>query len=146
MQPLISAESSESEDSEEEDLTKEFNLGRFCAKRTQVFHRFTHWEVDHLNRPSTTFSDNPFANQYSLYQTLSREIEELRSSDGARGFVRVAFAKGRKPPKDLTDADGIMDWLDQRGIIGMEWQTVRELMESARNLEMAAKRGEDDIA
>ena len=77
---------------------------------------------------------------------MSREIEELRSSDGARGFVRVAFAKGRKPPKDLTDADGIMDWLDQRGIIDMEWQTVRELMGSAKNLEMAAKRGEDDIA
>jgi hypothetical protein len=37
-----------------------------------------------------------------------------------------------------------MDWLDQRKIIEMEWQIVRELMESARNLEMAAKRGEDD--
>jgi hypothetical protein len=72
-------------------------------------------------------------------------VEELRSSNGARGFVRVAFAKGLKPPKDLTDADGIMGWLDQRGIIDMEWQTIRELMESARNLEMAAKRGEDKV-
>lgn len=27
----------------------------------------------------------------------------------------------------------------------MQWQDVRGLMESARNLEMAAKRGEDDI-
>ncbi|KIM87118.1 hypothetical protein PILCRDRAFT_300520 [Piloderma croceum F 1598] len=125
-EPLVAAESSDSEDSDEEkDLAQEFNLGRFCAKRTQVFHRFTHWE-------------------YSLYQTLSREVEELRSS-GARGFVRVAFAKGLKPPKDLTDADGIMEWLDQRGIIDMEWQIVRELMESARNLEVAARRGEDDI-
>ena len=24
---------------------KEFNLGRFCAARTRVFHRFSHWEV-----------------------------------------------------------------------------------------------------
>jgi hypothetical protein len=80
-----------------------------------------------------------------LYQSLSREIEELRSSNGSRCFVRVAFVKGIKPPKDLTDADGIMDWLDQRGIIDMEWQNIRELMESARNLEMAVKRGEDDI-
>jgi hypothetical protein len=77
-----------------------------------------------------------------LYQTLSREVEELRSS-GARSFVRVAFAKGLKPPKDLTDADSIMEWLDQRGIVNMEWQTVRELMESARNLEVVARRGDD---
>jgi hypothetical protein len=89
-------------------------------------------------------ADIPSVNQYSLFQTLSREVEELRSSNGSRSFVRVAFAKGIKPPKDLTDADHIMDWLDQRGIIGMEWQTIRELMQSARNLEMAAKRGEDD--
>ena len=80
-----------------------------------------------------------------MYQTLSREVEELHSSKGARGFVRVAYAKGIKPSKDLTDADGIMEWLDQRGIIDMEWQAIRELMKSARNLEMAAKRGEDDI-
>lgn len=87
---------------------------------------------------------NTDISQNSLYQALSREIDELRSNN-THGFVRVAFAKGLKPPKDLTDADGIMDWLDQRGIIDMEWQVVRELMESARNLEMAAKRGEDDI-
>lgn len=73
-----------------------------------------------------------------------REIDELRASEGKRGFVRVAFAKGIKPPEDLTDADGIMDWLDQRGIIDMEWRTIRDLMESARNLEMAAKRGDDN--
>lgn len=72
-------------------------------------------------------------------------MDELRQSDGERGFVRVAFAKGMKPPEDLTDADGIMEWLDQRGVIDMEWQTVKELMESARNLEMAAKKGDDDI-
>jgi hypothetical protein len=92
-----------------------------------------------------TNTDIPLTNQNSLYQALSREVEELRSSNDTRGFVRVAFAKGLKPPKDLADADGIMDWLDQRGIIDMEWQVVRELMESARNLEMAARRGEDDI-
>lgn len=25
--------------------TAEFNLGRFCGRRTQVYHEFTHWEV-----------------------------------------------------------------------------------------------------
>ncbi len=31
---------------------KEFHLGRFCAKRTRVFHRFTHWEVSTASYPS----------------------------------------------------------------------------------------------
>lgn len=85
--------------------------------------------------------------QYTLYSALLLEVEELRASEGRgkRSFVRVAFAKGTRPPEDLTDADGIMDWLDQRGIIDMEWRTIRNLMESARNLEVAAKRGENDI-
>lgn len=90
----------------------------------------------------------PYAHQHALFSSLVREVDELRKSKGddTRGFVRVAFAKGIKPPNDLTDADGIMDWLDQRGIIDLEWHNVRELMESARNLEMISKRGgENDI-
>lgn len=62
----------------------------------------------------------------------------------AKDFVRVAFAGGKKPPEDLTDADGICDWLDQRGIISEEWRRVKDMMESARNLEMRAKNDEDD--
>ncbi|KZT67736.1 hypothetical protein DAEQUDRAFT_728731 [Daedalea quercina L-15889] len=106
-------------------LKKEFNLGRFCAARTRVFHRFSHWE-------------------YALFGALAREVDELRTGASTRGFVRVAYARGVQPPDDLSDADGIMDWLDERGIINLEWQKIKEMMESARNLEMKAKKGEDD--
>lgn len=82
--------------------------------------------------------------QWALFKALSLEVDELRTDAGARGFVRVAYARGAKPPDDLSDADGIMDWLDQRGIINIEWQKVKEMMESARNLDMKAKRGEAD--
>ncbi|KAH9842621.1 uncharacterized protein C8Q71DRAFT_853161 [Rhodofomes roseus] len=121
----------EQEDSEDEDQghghrqKKEFNLGRFCAARTRVFHRFSHWE-------------------YALFKVLHQEVDELRNGAGSRGFVRVAFARGVEPPDDLSDADGIMDWLDQRGVINIEWQKLKEMMESARNLEMKAKKGADD--
>ncbi|KAH9926204.1 uncharacterized protein B0H18DRAFT_1094787 [Fomitopsis serialis] len=114
-------EQENSEEDDDEDAEhgrrhkKEFNLGRFCAARTRVFHRFSHWE-------------------YALFRVLSQEVDELRTGAGARGF----------PPDDLSDADGIMDWLDQRGIINIEWQKVKDMMESARNLEMKAKKGEDD--
>ncbi|KAF9815309.1 hypothetical protein IEO21_04672 [Rhodonia placenta] len=123
-----SLQDSDTEDSEGEDSEtkskKEFHLGRFCAARTRCFHKFTHWE-------------------YALFERLQREIDELKISGGTRGFVRVAFAGGVQPPDDLSDADGIMDWLDQRGIINMEWQRLKEMMASARNLEMRSKKGED---
>ena len=56
----------------------------------------------------------------------------------------MAYAGAAKPPDDLTDGDGIMNWLDERGLITAEWQKIKEMMESARNLEVASKRGEDD--
>lgn len=49
-----SDENSEDEDEDEDedsdadgarDIKAEFHLGRFCAARTQVYHKFSHWEV-----------------------------------------------------------------------------------------------------
>jgi hypothetical protein len=79
--------------------------------------------------------------QYHLYRSLLQQIDEVL--DDNRSFVRVAFAGGVQPPKDMRDADKVMDWLDQRGLIESEWQRVRELMDKARNLEIRAKRGGD---
>jgi hypothetical protein len=83
--------------------------------------------------------------QYALFKSLSQEIEDLRNQSAKnRVYVSVAYAGGAKPPDDLTDGDGIMNWLDERGLISMEWQKIKDMMESARNLEVASKRGEDD--
>lgn len=68
-----------------------------------------------------------------------------RAEGGKPHFVRVAFSKGLQPPDDLTDADGIMDWLDERGVIGMEWNKIKQLMERARQLEAKAGKKEDEI-
>lgn len=101
---------------------KQFYLGRFCAARTRVFHEFSHWE-------------------YHLYHSLLGQIDEVL--DDNRSFVRIAFAGGIEPPKDMRDADKVMDWLDQRGSIEFEWQRVREMMDRATNLEIRSKRGGD---
>lgn len=75
---------------------------------------------------------------------LEQEIEELRKkSSKTRVYVPVAYAGGAQPPDDLTDGDAIMTWLDERGLITLEWQKLKDMMESARNLEVASKRGED---
>ncbi|KAH0830589.1 hypothetical protein J3R83DRAFT_2044 [Lanmaoa asiatica] len=114
-----SEEDGDSDVDEKRGVREEFHLGRFCAARTQVYHQFSHWE-------------------YSLYKSLQREIMEAQ--DETRQFVKVAYIGGIKPPRDLHDADRVMEWLDERGIIDMEWQKVRQMMDSARNLE----RGEID--
>ncbi|KAG1756738.1 uncharacterized protein EDB91DRAFT_1094178 [Suillus paluster] len=115
-----SSETDDDDDDDDESCVRQFHLGRFCAARTQVFHEFSHWE-------------------YHLYHSLLREIDEVL--DDNREFFRVAFAGGVKPPKNMRDADKVMDWLDQRGLVEFEWQKIRELMDKARNLEMRAKRG-----
>ena len=61
-----------------------------------------------------------------------------------RVYVPVAYANGTEPPDDLSDADAIMAWLDERGVITIEWQKIKDMMESARNLEIASKRGDDE--
>ncbi|KAF8447936.1 hypothetical protein L210DRAFT_3391177 [Boletus edulis BED1] len=107
-----SESSEEDEDSDVGDVKQMFHLGRFCAARTQVYHQFSHWE-------------------HSLYKSLEREI--VMAQDDTHRFVKVAY--GIKPPRDLHNADKVMEWLDERRIIDMEWQKVRKMMDSARNLE-----------
>jgi hypothetical protein len=81
--------------------------------------------------------------QYSLYKALEEEIISAKTGRGRNGFVTVAFSGGLRPPDDLSDADAIMDWLDQRHIISNEWQKIKQMMDSARNLEIAAKKGDE---
>ncbi|TFK29962.1 hypothetical protein FA15DRAFT_752092 [Coprinopsis marcescibilis] len=115
-------------ESEERKLPKQFDLGRFCATRTQVFHEFSHWE-------------------YHTFEVIEQEIEQVRTArkeKKGRVFYTVSWAGGKMPPDDLTDADGFCDWLDQRNIIEMEWRKVKELMERARKLDVESKRGDQD--
>ncbi|TBU35882.1 hypothetical protein BD311DRAFT_647037 [Dichomitus squalens] len=114
----------DSDDEEGCETKKEFHLGRFCAKRTRTYHQFTHWE-------------------YHLFHALREEVEILKSSQDERSFVKVAYANGKRPPEDLSDADAIMDWLDERQIINIQWQEIKAMMENARHLEVRGGRGDD---
>ncbi|KAG6832131.1 hypothetical protein H0H87_002443 [Tephrocybe sp. NHM501043] len=117
--------SSGSDDKEDKTSTVDVHLGRFCARRTRVYHEFTHWE-------------------YALFKCIRDEVDELHESDQSNGFFRIAYAGGIPPPDDLEDADGICEWLDQRKVIDMEWMKIKDMMESARHLELERKRGDDD--
>jgi hypothetical protein len=121
--------------------TVEFNLGRFCGRRTRVYHEFTHWEVRYslrlLNRPLIA------VNQYSLFRCVRQEVDDLHASKQSGGFFRIAYSGAKRPPKDLDDADAIYEWLDERKVIDMEWQKIKDMMESARHLEMAKKDDDD---
>ncbi|KAJ7109405.1 hypothetical protein C8R44DRAFT_802425 [Mycena epipterygia] len=110
-----------------------FDLGRFCAERTQVFHQLSHWE-------------------YELFKCIDLEVGQLHEVAQAAGkvvddrdkVVSVKYARGKKPPKDLSDADGINDWLVERNLVDIEWAKIELLMDKARNLDMATKRGQTD--
>ncbi|EJD06032.1 uncharacterized protein FOMMEDRAFT_166326 [Fomitiporia mediterranea MF3/22] len=118
-----SRSSSDESDGDDEHRPPEFNLGRFCARRTELFHELCHWE-------------------FKLFCELLREVEELSSA--GRGFVRIAYPRSVAPPDDVSDADQVMEWLDQRGIINTEWLRIKQLMTQATNLEADLKRGKGD--
>ncbi|KAI0374990.1 hypothetical protein BV20DRAFT_1118198 [Pilatotrama ljubarskyi] len=121
---IAEEETSSDEEDESKKLPKQFDLGRFCAKRTRTYHQFTHWE-------------------YHLFHALKDEVEGLKGMREGRSFVRVAYAAGKQPPEDLTDADAIMDWLDERQVINLQWHEIKNMMESARHLEVKGGRGGD---
>ena len=58
--------------------------------------------------------------------------------------MRVSYAGTVRPPDDVSDADQIMEWLDDRGVLNTEWIKVKQIMEDATNLEADMKRGVSD--
>ncbi|KAG6900870.1 hypothetical protein C0993_009988 [Termitomyces sp. T159_Od127] len=127
--------------SKKEKVAAEFHLGRFCARRTRVYHEFTHWEVREVLKYALT---HLIVLQYALFKCIRDEVDELHENRQSRGFFRIAYVGGVEPPKDLDDADGICDWLDQRKVIDMEWMKIKDMMESARHLELDRKKDDDD--
>lgn len=82
--------------------------------------------------------------QYRLFDTIRSELDDLHAARSKKGFVRIAFAGGKQPPDDLTDADGLCEWFDERGVIDQEWHKIKTMMDEAQRLEVSAKRGEED--
>ncbi|KAG6909692.1 hypothetical protein DXG01_015893 [Tephrocybe rancida] len=76
--------------------------------------------------------------------SIREEVDELHENSQSGGFFRIAYAGGLRPPDDLDDADEICEWLDQRKVIDMEWMKIKDMMESARHLELDRKKGDDD--
>ncbi|QRW14379.1 hypothetical protein RhiLY_13378 [Ceratobasidium sp. AG-Ba] len=104
------------DDDDEEELPTSFDLGRFCQARVRCYHNFVHWE-------------------WQLFESIHAEIEVLRTA-----ALRRDPAKQDRPAAD--DPDGIMAWLDRRGIVEQEWHRLEGLMEDARGLEF--RKGNED--
>lgn len=68
-----------------------------------------------------------------------------RIEGGSQQRVFIPTTNGPPPPDDLGDADGIMDWLDGRGIINLQLTKVKEMVERAHKLELKGKGTDDDI-
>ncbi|KAI9509629.1 hypothetical protein F5148DRAFT_1012019 [Russula earlei] len=124
-EPII--DESDSEDCEDEiSCVTSLTLGRFCAARTQVFHRLSHWK-------------------YHLFRTLSEEVDLVQQPRKKRPYNRLAYAKNLPPPEDTSDPDDVMEWLDRRGTVSAEWQRLNEVLERASTLDAHVGKKEDDI-
>ncbi|CAE6530731.1 unnamed protein product [Rhizoctonia solani] len=113
---------SESVDSDESDngaSNTTFDLGRFCQARVRCYHDYVHWE-------------------WQLFELISDEVEILRTAHRRKD---PAPSRGQRPA--ANDPDGIMNWLDGRGIVQQEWTRLEQLMDGARGLEF--KRNDDNV-
>ncbi|KAI0306457.1 hypothetical protein B0F90DRAFT_1690122 [Multifurca ochricompacta] len=121
-EPIIHESDSEDYDSEGSHITG-FSLGRFCAARTQIFHRLSHWS-------------------YHLYRALSEEVDLVQQPGKKRLFDRLASIP---PPEDVSNPDDVMEWLDQRGVVSTEWHKLCELLQRAGSLNASVGKREEDI-
>lgn len=135
-----SEDSDEDEDSNKRSAEVRFNLGRFCGQRTRVYHQLTHWEV---RKRSCQAKISLTIKQHALFQVIRSEVDNLHANASSEGFVRVGFAGGKKPPKNLQDADGIYEWLVDRGEVNTQWLIVKVMLENAEKLEMGGKLEDD---
>jgi len=58
--------------------------------------------------------------------------------------VSVAFARAVPPPEDPTDADQLVEWFDERGVVTAEWLRIKELIAAATKLDSDTGKGGDD--
>ncbi|KAG9102014.1 hypothetical protein FRC06_002408 [Ceratobasidium sp. 370] len=116
--PVVKNEDDSADDDQEDQTTPHDlgDLGRFCQARVRCYHNFVHWE-------------------WQLFETIKAEIQVLRTARW-----RNDPAQAERPAAD--DPDGIMAWLDRRGIVEQEWHQLEQLMEAARGLEF--KKGNED--
>ncbi|KAF7363480.1 hypothetical protein MSAN_01003900 [Mycena sanguinolenta] len=94
---------------------KEFYVGRFCAERTQVFHKICHWE-------------------YELFKSISQEVDQLQEMKQSSGVFddRDVFVPIKKLDVDVEDPDAIYEWLEKRSRIEMEWQKIKTILDQAQ--------------
>ena len=80
-----------------------------------------------------------------MYRTLSEEVDLAQQPRKKRPYVLLGYSKSLPPPKDTSDPDEVMEWLDRRGTVSAEWQKLSELLDRASNLDASAAKREEDI-
>ncbi|CAE6428594.1 unnamed protein product [Rhizoctonia solani] len=84
---------------------------KFAVARVRCYHDFVHWE-------------------WHLFELVSNEIETLKTAHRRKD---PASSRAQRPA--ANDPDGIMNWLDGRGIVQQEWSRLEQLMDKARGLD-----------
>lgn len=75
------------------------NLGQHCARRVELFHRYSHWE-------------------WSLFRTIEEIVEsKVKNPARSRNGQEWIEASDWRQPRSIDEPDAIVDWLDDKGVI-----------------------------
>lgn len=55
--------------------------------------------------------------KYVLFEGLRTEVDALLQRNSSTGSLKLSWGTKVAKPKDVHDADEVMQWLDDRGII-----------------------------
>jgi hypothetical protein len=117
--------------------------GRFVMAVASAFISLT----DYCSMPSSSLYDE----RWMISATLRAEVASFAlpsrtASDHPRISTMQMVRLKSRPHTSLLNLQfvGIIDWLDERKIIEMEWVKIKDMMESAHHLDMSVKRGEED--
>lgn len=75
------------------------NLGQHCARRVELFHRYSHWE-------------------WSLFRTIEEIVEsKVKNRGRLRNGREWIEASDWRQPRSIDKPDAIVDWLGDKGVI-----------------------------
>ncbi|RXK38739.1 hypothetical protein M231_04049 [Tremella mesenterica] len=144
------SESSSSIDSEDK-LPKELFMGTHCHKRTEVYHKMCHWELDLFQRIRQHHrdllrarrlpvpSDSEASSSASDPDSDPEEVADRRASRERRRAAtekRVKLLQRRgKLPEKAKDVDEVTQWMDEMGYQTRAFRWMESLIAESARLE-----------
>ncbi|WVQ76225.1 hypothetical protein IAR50_005890 [Cryptococcus sp. DSM 104548] len=142
----IGEEAEEKEEVEQRNVDS-YLIGRYCKRRAQVFHMFSHWEFILYHRIKQLYTD--------LLTRMGYKVPDVRSAREAQNYAvddedhfpgrtdtrqilmkdRAAVLRGINFPEDCEDLESVLQWMIGERYVQEQQEWIETLIEKAENLE-----------